>query len=70
MAKKVKLNLADLNDTDLAAKLKEDKVRLQRLKFNHAVTPLENPNVIKFLRRDIARMMHETSNRRKKATAK
>lgn len=33
--------------------------KLQQLKLNHAVTPLENPSQIKMLRHDIARMKTE-----------
>lgn len=66
MAKTPKLNVHDLTDADLKAKLAEEKSRMTRLKFNHAVTPLENPLVIRQVRRDIARLTHETANRSKK----
>ncbi len=70
MAKKVKLNLHELSDADLKAKLAEEKTRLQRMHFNHTVTPLENPMTMRYLRRDIARMTHETANRAKQTTNK
>lgn len=70
MAKQVKLNLHDMSDADLKSKLAEDKTRLQRLHFNHTVTPLENPMVMRHLRREIATMTHETANRAKKSTIK
>ena len=70
MAKKVKLNLRDLTDADLKAKMAEEKARLQRLQFNHTVTALENPMVMRHLRRDIARMTHETANRAKQTQTK
>jgi len=49
-------SLKGLSTEDLIAKIQEDERRLKKLKFAHAVTPLENPQTIKFLRRDIARM--------------
>ncbi len=70
MAKKIKLNLHELSDADLKVKLAEEKTRLQRMHFNHTVTPLENPMTMRYLRRDIARMTHETANRAKQTTNK
>lgn len=35
------------------------KTRLQKLRFNHAVSPIENTNVLLKLRRDIARIKTE-----------
>ncbi|MBS1731406.1 MAG: 50S ribosomal protein L29 [Bacteroidetes bacterium] len=49
-------NLADLNDQDLKARLSEDKLRLKKLEFAHAISPLENPMSIRNLRRDISRI--------------
>ena len=66
MAKTPKLNLREMTDADLKSKLADEKSRMTRLRFNHAVTPLENPMVIRQVRRDIARMTHEMANRIKK----
>ena len=49
-------SLKGISAEDLSAKIQEDELRLKKLRFAHAVTPLENPQRIKFLRRDIARM--------------
>ncbi|MBS1928181.1 MAG: 50S ribosomal protein L29 [Chitinophagaceae bacterium] len=49
-------SLKGISAEDLSAKIQEDELRLKKLRFAHAVTPLENPQSIKFLRRDIARM--------------
>ncbi|OWY19694.1 50S ribosomal protein L29 [Sphingobacteriales bacterium UPWRP_1] len=59
MAKKVKINLKDLSTEELMEKVGEEKLRLQKLRFSHAVSPLENPNVLKRVRRDIARIHTE-----------
>ncbi|NCT94500.1 MAG: 50S ribosomal protein L29 [Chitinophagaceae bacterium] len=48
--------LTDLTVTDLQAKIQEDQLRLKKLEFAHAISPLENPVSIRSLRRDIARL--------------
>ena len=45
-----------MSEADLAAKIREDELRLKKLSFAHAITPLENPQSIRFLRRDVARL--------------
>lgn len=52
-------NLKDLSLTDLRAKIQEDELRLKKLEFAHAISPLENPMTIRGLRRDIARIKTE-----------
>ncbi|MFN5134351.1 MAG: 50S ribosomal protein L29 [Chitinophagaceae bacterium] len=49
-------SIQDLNVTDLAARIKEDELRLKKLEFAHAISPLENPMSIRSLRKDIARL--------------
>lgn len=58
MAKKVdfKNSIKDLDEAGLTAKITEDELRLKKLKFAHAVSPLQNPISIRLLRRDIARL--------------
>jgi large subunit ribosomal protein L29 len=48
-----------MNESDLKARLDEDKLRLKKLEFAHAISPLENPMTIRGLRRDIARLKTE-----------
>jgi large subunit ribosomal protein L29 len=50
-------SLKDLNETDLKAKIQEDELRLKKLEFAHAISPLENPMSIRALRKDVARLM-------------
>lgn len=52
-------SIKDLNVTDLKAKIQEDQLRLKKLEFAHAISPLENPMNIRGLRRDIARLKTE-----------
>ncbi len=48
--------LKGLSEADLTAKIKEDEARMKKLTFAHAIAPLENPQSIRALRRDIARL--------------
>ncbi|MFT4155505.1 50S ribosomal protein L29 [Parafilimonas sp.] len=65
MADRIDFNksLKDLNENDLKARITEDKLRLKKLAFAHAISPLENPLSIRGLRRDIARLKTELKNR-------
>ena len=56
--KKVEFNkgLKDVNESDLKARILEDELRLKKLEFAHAISPLENPMSIRALRRDVARL--------------
>ena len=44
---------------DLKAKIQEDEMRLKKLEFAHAISPLENPMSIRDLRKDVARLKTE-----------
>ena len=48
-----------LNENDLKARIEEDKLRLKKLEFAHAISPLENPMTIRGVRKDIARLKTE-----------
>ncbi|HQQ99439.1 MAG TPA: 50S ribosomal protein L29 [Ferruginibacter sp.] len=58
MSKKIDFlnSLKGLNEADLKAKIAEDEQRLKKLSFSHAIFPLENPQSIRTLRRDVARL--------------
>jgi large subunit ribosomal protein L29 len=49
-------SLKDQNEVDLKARIQEDELRLKKLEFAHAISPLENPMSIRSLRKDIARL--------------
>jgi len=51
--------LKDLTVTDLKARIDEDQLRLKKLEFAHAISPLENPMSIRGLRKDVARLKTE-----------
>jgi len=58
MSKKIDFvnSLKDLNELDLKARIQEDELRLKKLQFAHAISPLENPMSIRSLRKDVARL--------------
>ncbi len=49
-------SLKDRNVSDLKARIQEDELRLKKLEFAHAISPLENPMSIRALRKDVARL--------------
>jgi large subunit ribosomal protein L29 len=65
MSKKVDFvkSLKDFSDADLKARIQEDEMRIKKLEFAHAITPLENPMSIRSLRRDVARLKTELRKR-------
>jgi len=65
MAKHIEFNksLKDLNLNDLNARIREDEVRLKKLEFAHAISPLENPMSIRGVRKDLARLKTEVRKR-------
>lgn len=57
-------SLKTMSEQDLNSRIIEDELRLKKLKFAHAVSPLENPMSIRDVRKDLARAKTEL---RKKA---
>lgn len=55
--------IKELGTVELIERLEEEKKQLVKLKLNHAVSPLENPNKLKVYKKAIARM--ETELRRR-----
>jgi large subunit ribosomal protein L29 len=49
-------SLQGLSEADLVARIKEDELRMKKLGYAHAISPLENPQSLRALRRDIARL--------------
>ena len=48
--------IRDLGEADIRQKIEEAQEELFRLRFRSATQPLENPLLLRTLRRDIARM--------------
>jgi large subunit ribosomal protein L29 len=69
MAKLKKEDLNQLSNEDLKQRLHDDSERLMKLRFNHAVNPLDNPIQLRYIRREIARIKTEI-RKREMASAK
>ena len=65
MIKKLEFNneLKGLSEQELTVRAKEDTLRLKKLEFAHAISPIENPMSIRSLRKDIARIKTEVQKR-------
>jgi large subunit ribosomal protein L29 len=57
--------IRELSTQEVEARIEAEKAQLVRLRLNHAITPLENPNQIKNVRKTIARLNTELSARTK-----
>ncbi|MFO7863738.1 MAG: 50S ribosomal protein L29 [Salinivirgaceae bacterium] len=60
--------IKELTDQELLERIDDTKTMLTRLKLNHAVSPLDNPNQIKIVRKDVARLLTEKRQREIKQT--
>ncbi|MBM3432741.1 MAG: 50S ribosomal protein L29 [Bacteroidetes bacterium] len=60
-------SIQGLNEQDLRSRLEEDKLRLKKMEFAHAISPLENPMTLRSLRRDIARLQTQLKNKQEQA---
>jgi large subunit ribosomal protein L29 len=55
--------IRELSTPELIERLDEERMQLNKLKMNHAVSPLENPYKIKAYRRTVARLVTEVHKR-------
>ena len=55
--------IKELSKADIVERLEEERKHLTRLRLNHAVSPLENPNDISANRKTIARLETELRSR-------
>ncbi|WP_138480886.1 50S ribosomal protein L29 [Dyadobacter bucti] len=53
--------LKDLSQDQLKQQIAQERERLLRLKFAHAISPIENPLRIRASRKEIARLLTELS---------
>ena len=54
-----------LNLDELAERIKAERDNLQKLKFAHAISPIENPMKIRETRRLIARLKTQLNNKKR-----
>lgn len=57
--KKKGSTLKDLSVQELQDKLQEERNALSKLRFDHAVSPVENPMLLRTRRREVARLLTE-----------
>ncbi|HQW86546.1 MAG TPA: 50S ribosomal protein L29 [Flavobacteriales bacterium] len=57
--KKKGTTLKDLTVQELQDKLQEERNALAKLRFDHAVSPVENPLLLRSRRREVARVLTE-----------
>lgn len=55
--------IKELSNKELAARIREERAGFTRMKLNHAISPVENPNVLKENKRLIARLLTEQRKR-------
>lgn len=58
-------DIKSLPTKELVERYREEKMKLAKLKINHAVTPLDQPHKITTSRRLVAKFLMEMNNRRK-----
>lgn len=55
--------IKEMTNDEVADALEEKKANLVKLRMQHTVSPLENPNVLAEARKDIARLNTEARSR-------
>ena len=55
--------IRELSTAELNERVEAEVTRYAQMKLNHAISPLENPESLKQLRREIARMKGELRSR-------
>ena len=63
MATKKFLEIQEFSDVELQNELNETEVQFNKLKFDHAVKGLDNPMILRDIRRDVARLNTEIRRR-------
>lgn len=63
-------DIKDLTNSELNSRLREERRMLNKLKFAHGVSTLENPGKIAQSRKIIARLITEMNSRRISNTVK
>lgn len=62
--------IRELNNQELLERIDNEQVNLTKLRMNHAVSPLDNPNQIAYSRRLVARLKTELRQRELSETKK
>jgi len=62
--------IRELSTPDLLERIDTEKTMLVRMKLNHAITPLDNPQKLKQAKMNIARLLTELRARESKQKSK
>jgi len=62
--KREKINVAELTLDELNAKIASESAVVTKMKLNHAISPMENPMVIRETRKSVARLKTELTKRK------
>jgi large subunit ribosomal protein L29 len=57
------IEIVELSDKELNLRVKDERNMFTKLKFGHAISPVENPNKIKTTKKLIARLLTEQKRR-------
>lgn len=55
--------IRELSTSDLLERIDTEKMMIVRMKLNHAITPLDNPQKVKETKKTIARLLTELRTR-------
>lgn len=55
--------IRELSNQEILERIENEKATLVRMKLNHAISPLDNPNKLTVSRRNIARLQTEMRKR-------
>jgi len=56
--------IRELSTKDIEERIEDQQMIIDKARLNHAVSPLENPNVLKEYRKTIARLKTELNKRK------
>ncbi len=56
--------IKELTTKEIAERIDAENEKLTRMRLNHAVSPLDNPNTLREARKDIARLKTELRDRK------
>jgi large subunit ribosomal protein L29 len=62
--------IRELNTSDLIERIDTERTMLVRMRLNHAITPLDNPQKLKQVKLTIARLLTELRARESKQESK
>jgi large subunit ribosomal protein L29 len=57
-------DIKKMTEKEIHLNLKDERAQLQKMKFSHAVSPMDNPHKIRVARKTIAKFITEINRRR------